>query len=60
MSKVPNVQMPKVPNAEKEGDIVDVLCDCGQTHSGKVTGDEGQGLEWFCPIEGEEKSDVNA
>lgn len=37
---------------DKKGDIVDVDCDCGQEHRAIVLGDQGQLLEWECPVLG--------
>ena len=45
---------------DRPGVVVEVNCDCGQTHPAKITGDEGQMLEWYCPNENTMKRDVNA
>jgi len=46
--------------SDKEGAVVQITCDCGQEHFGIVAGDEGQLLEWYCPVEQEHKRDTNA
>lgn len=43
----------------KDGDPVEVACDCGAVHPGTVTGG-GSRLCWYCPDDGEWLEDVNA
>jgi len=45
---------------DADREIVEITCDCGQEHEGRVVGDEGQRLEWFCPTDGKLHSDTNA
>jgi len=52
--------MPLFGGEGRPGVVVEVNCDCGQTHPAKITGDKGQMLEWYCPVENTMKRDVNA
>jgi hypothetical protein len=45
---------------DKEGDVVEIECDCGLEHQAVVRGDEGQLLEWTCSVTDELKRDTNA
>ena len=49
---------PMADDSNQEAEV-EVNCDCGGTHVARVTGEEGQTLEWTCPVTGELFRDPN-